>query len=285
MHERYFDPKNDVAFKKVFSHPGILIHFLNTTLRLPDSRKIVSLDYLPQEQLPRIVTEKRGVVDIKVKDASGKTYIIEMQNTYSEALNNRLEAYASLAISNQLEVGGNYCDIQPVVLVCITNEMRISTNPDVISFHETRDRKTQEQIFKNLSYVVIKLQKFSKETEDELTTMEDYWLHYLKCSSKIDHLPRNLKEQEIKEAYTILERFNWSKEERAEYFKTQLAIDAEQATRESFYEKGIEKGIEKGKTAKQIEIARKMLLDNFDLEFISKYSGLDVQEIVGLKKE
>lgn len=46
-----------------------------------------------------------------------------------------------------------------------------------------------------------------------------------------------------------------------------------------------EEAMEKGVQQEKIKIAKKMLLDNFDLEFISKYSGLNVQEIAELKKK
>ena len=49
--------------------------------------------------------------------------------------------------------------------------------------------------------------------------------------------------------------------------------------REEGIKVGIEKGIEKGEKNKSIEIARNMLKDNVDINIISKYSGLSIEEI------
>ena len=46
---------------------------------------------------------------------------------------------------------------------------------------------------------------------------------------------------------------------------------------------GKQLGIDEGEKLKQIEIAKKMLEDNVDIDFISKYSGLSINEINGLK--
>lgn len=46
-------------------------------------------------------------------------------------------------------------------------------------------------------------------------------------------------------------------------------------------EKGIEQGIEKGK----LEIAKKMLLETSDLDFISRTTDLPLEEIKKIKKE
>ena len=49
MSRRYLDPKNDVAFKKLFSNKERLISLLNAILKLSDGHKIIDLDYIPQE--------------------------------------------------------------------------------------------------------------------------------------------------------------------------------------------------------------------------------------------
>ena len=45
----------------------------------------------------------------------------------------------------------------------------------------------------------------------------------------------------------------------------------------------MKKGLEKGSMDKSIEIAKKMLLDSVDIETISKYTNLSIDEIENLK--
>jgi hypothetical protein len=55
MATRYLDPRNDVVFKRIFGeHEGILRSFLNALLPLPADGQIVSLEYLPAEQVPEL---------------------------------------------------------------------------------------------------------------------------------------------------------------------------------------------------------------------------------------
>ena len=48
-------------------------------------------------------------------------------------------------------------------------------------------------------------------------------------------------------------------------------------------EKGVKEGIIQGEKAKQLEIAKKMLDDGFDVQIIIKYTGLSIEEINNLK--
>ena len=50
-------------------------------------------------------------------------------------------------------------------------------------------------------------------------------------------------------------------------------------------EKGIEQGIEQGIKQNNIEIAKKMLQENTDINFISKITGLSYEEIGKIKEE
>ena len=43
MNSRYLDPTNDVAFKKIFAEKDLIMHFLNTVLKLDEENKIVAL--------------------------------------------------------------------------------------------------------------------------------------------------------------------------------------------------------------------------------------------------
>ena len=78
---RFYDPCNDVAFKKVFNqHSDLTISFLNATLRLTGNRTIQSVEFLPQELLPMISESKKSILDVKCTDQLGHTYIVEVQN-------------------------------------------------------------------------------------------------------------------------------------------------------------------------------------------------------------
>ena len=82
MLSKFLDPKNDVAFKKIFGtekNKDILIHFLNDMITFKDSGKIVDVTFLKTNQDPEIAAKKTSLVDILCKDEKGSLYIVEMQ--------------------------------------------------------------------------------------------------------------------------------------------------------------------------------------------------------------
>ena len=103
---RYLDPKADVVFKKIFGeHPTLLISFLNALLPLPSDSPIISLTYLPSEQVPAIPEFKRTIADVKCTDALGRIFIVEMQMNWTDSFKQRLLFGTSQAIVKQLEKG------------------------------------------------------------------------------------------------------------------------------------------------------------------------------------
>ena len=112
-----------------------------------------------------------------------------------------------------------------------------------------------------------------KENEkDELLD----WLYFLE-NPKSERVEEKMKENEnLKEARQKLDGL--SEDERIQKIAElrQKAIMDEKA----IYKKGVEEGIEK----KNIEIAKKMLEENVDIDFISRMTGLTKEKIKELKK-
>jgi predicted transposase/invertase (TIGR01784 family) len=113
---RFLDPRTDIVFKRIFGeHPEILCEFLNGMLPFEDdSEFIVSLEYLPGEQVPDIPLFKNSIVDVRCKDAGGRQFIVEMQMAWTNAFLQRVLFNASKAYVRQLEKGENYEALCPV---------------------------------------------------------------------------------------------------------------------------------------------------------------------------
>ncbi len=87
---RYYDPRYDITFKEVFSHPELLISFLNALLPLKDDEQVEGIEYLSPEMLPETPTNKFSVVDVCCKDRKNRQFIVEMQMVWSEELKSRV---------------------------------------------------------------------------------------------------------------------------------------------------------------------------------------------------
>jgi hypothetical protein len=78
---KFLDPKNDVAFKKIFGtekNKDILIHFLNDMLVFKEKKPIVDVSFLKTMQDPDISSKKTSVVDVLCTDQDKNTYVVEM---------------------------------------------------------------------------------------------------------------------------------------------------------------------------------------------------------------
>ena len=82
MVSKFLDPKNDVAFRKIFGtekNKDLLIHFLNDMIDFKGKKLIQEVTFLKTIQDPETMAKKTSIVDILCKDEKGNQYIVEMQ--------------------------------------------------------------------------------------------------------------------------------------------------------------------------------------------------------------
>jgi predicted transposase/invertase (TIGR01784 family) len=317
---RFYDPTNDVAFKKLFVTPEnkpLLIGFLNSVLRRVGEDRIEEVEILPTEMLPRIPEAKNSLLYIRCTDQKKFQYIVEIQK---RELSYFMQHYVARTYSSQLDVGDDYLQLKPVVFLGIVKGQLFPQPVDYISFHHTLEAKTQCNYLKDLSYAFIELTKFKKQEKD-LETEEDYWIYLFKKASKEDHIPDHAP-GDIQRAYEILESYRWSPLEREVYERQKMAEmddrDAESTAiakgekkgREEGLKEGLEKGLEKGREEglekgreeglekgreeglekgreegekkKALEIAKTLLKQDIPFALVQQSTGLLEEEIRGL---
>ena len=280
---RYLDPTNDVAFKRVFSDERRMMDFLNAILRLPEGEKIETLDFVPNEQVPDLGQGKRSLFDLKCKDQSGTQFLVEMQCRRTPLLMNRIQFYGAHSYTAQMQKGKKtHEDLLPVVVLTIMGESLLPPHIEVISYHKVREEKSQECFLDGLSYVFVELSKFEK-SENELESFEDEWLYFLKHTEESTEPPKTLKDALVMEAYPVMERFNWSPEAYDAYVRASLLIWEEEFEKKAEFnagkKEGIEKGIEQGEKQKAIAMAKTLLQEGVSLTVVAKASGLSTEEL------
>ncbi|MCP5509109.1 MAG: Rpn family recombination-promoting nuclease/putative transposase [Chlamydiales bacterium] len=306
---RYLDPKNDLAFKKIFGeekHKRIPISFLNAALNLEGDAKIVDLEFINTVQSPEIEARKESIVDVLVRDQKGTRYIIEMQVARIEGFEKRAQFYAAKAYCSHFNKGGQYSDLAKVVFLAITDYVVFPDKPGYKCNHEILDTETYEQDLKDFSFTFVELPKFNL-TFDELTSLEEQWYYFLKNTNDTAHLPTLIANHpEIKEAYEVLDRFNWNEAELNAYDRVFRAISDEicilaaaktegraegraEGLREGLEEglkagkvEGLREGIEKGKKEAAINLAKE-LLTILAIEQVADITHLSKEELEKIK--
>ena len=305
---QFADPKNDVAFKKIFGdeqHKEILISFLNAILDFKEDKVIASLDIVSSSQVPKIEEMKLTILDIKAKNKAGEEFIVEMQKRDLYDFTKRSLYYTSKAYVEQLDISQNYNTLKKVYFIGILN-FNMLENKEYISRHLILNKDTLSHDLKDFEFTFIELNKFTKGLDD-LETILDKWMFFLKNATTLDFIPKQYEEiPEFNEAFLIATRYKWNKEDMRVYDwvamkerdeenalrkarDTALAKGMEEGREEGMaqgIEKGIEPGIEQGREEgernKAIEIA-KNLLDILDDETIALKTGLTPSDIKNLR--
>ncbi len=253
---RYLNPTNDVSFKKLFGtegHKDLLLSFLNSMLGLKGRRRIQQVELCPQELSSLFGEGKRSVLDVQCTDASGRRYIVEMQNHYAPDFIKRTQMYTSHAYVSQLGKGTQQLELSPVILLAITNHTVFPKKTQTISYHKMLDIETLEHDLKDISYVFIELSKFHKKDPADLKTIVDKWMYFFKFWQMSKSPPETITEPELLEAYDTMEKFNWDAVELDYYLKADIALAEQQKAKEEELQKGLKKGRKEGRKEGRIE--------------------------------
>lgn len=277
---RFVDPKNDIAFKKIFgdeNHTEILISFLNATLDFKGDYKIKSVKILNPYQVPKIEELKETILDIKATNEKNETFIVEMQRKDLNNFQKRSLYYTSKAYIQQLDKKKDYSTLKKVYFIGIIN-FTIFESKHYLSKHLIINQENSKQELDNFEFTFIELPKF-KIKEDEigkLNTVIEKWIWFLKHTQKLDLIPKEFEEiKEFKEAFLIATQYKWSKKDIEIYdYMTLKEYDEINAIETSFG-----KGLKQGEKNKQLEIAKNLLNSKVPIDVIIQSTGLSREEL------
>lgn len=277
---RFVNPKNDVAFKKIFgdeNHKEILISFLNAVLNLQGVHEIADLTILNPYQAPKLAELKFTLLDVRAIDKRGVTFIVEMQVEQVAGYQKRFLYYGAKAYAGQIERGDDYPKLNQVIFIGILDFVGFA-GEGYLTRHLILNQATQKQEIDGIEFNFIELPKFTKQ-ERELTTLLDKWVYFLKYASDLDVIPDSADTTSLKAAYEVAERFRWSKDELEIYDYWGIKAQDERGIAIAAEQRGKEIGKEIGRREGQLATARALLADGVEPALVMKYSGLNEAEL------
>ena len=284
---KFLDPKNDFCFVQIFGtekNKDILIHFLNDILKFEGSHKITEVTFLKTAQDPQIAAYRQSIVDVLCIDQNGDQVIVEMQISKHRGFEKRAQYYAAKAYSQQvIKEDENhkklavYAKLKAVIFLAIANFTMFPEKEDYKSEHRLLDTKTYEHDLKDFYFVFLELAKFKKNI-DQLKNLEEKWLYFFKHAENstfadIEHLIGN--DVIIRRAFEAIDQASWSEVELNTYEKITKTYLDNLAVEQQKIEDSEVRGEAKGK----IEIAKKMLSQNYSVSDISNLTGLSPEKI------
>jgi len=266
---KYLNPRNDVAFKKIFGtekNKDILKHFLNDVIVSNDKKEIKKVTLLNPMQRPDIIYSKQSTVDVLCEDEDGIQYIVEMQVAKVGGFEKRAQYYAAKAYSSQPQEGDSYTDLKEVVFLAITEYIMFPDKEDYKSVHVTLDQKTYERDLRDFSFTFIELPKFKEKEIKNLKNYEQKWCYFFKHANDPDDIGELLKNSDevIKKAYKELEAHNWTKEELKQYEANEKRARDAKAREAYVREEALAEGLAEGK----VIIARNMLSEGMEFKLL-----------------
>ena len=306
---RFADPKNDLAFKKIFGNENkkeILISFLNAILDFKAGRIIKDVALANPYQIPKIPELKETILDIKATNADGNTFIVEMQKKYLSEFARRSLYYTAKAYVEQLDSNQDYSELKKVYFIGIL-DFTMFDNADCVSRHLIINQETGRQDIDDFEFTFIELPKFKKELQD-LKTIFDKWIYFIQHAKELSMIPKAYDDLPVfKEAFKVAQQNCWSKKELEIYDYVALkafdeihALDT--ATKKGLKQgieqgivQGIERGIEQGKQQgikqgreqgieeRTLEITKNLLNAGVDLNTIVQTTGLNLKQIQNLR--
>lgn len=270
--QKYLDPKNDVAFKRLFGtekNKEILVNFLNDVLCR--SNIIEEVEFLPTINIPDSAEQRVSIVDVMCRDKAGAKFIIEMQVVSTLEYLKRAQYYAACAYVGQRTKEVKYKDLKEVIFLAICNQTILPEHEHYISYHVMLEQSTHKNHLKDFSYTFIELEKFNKSAE-ALSSQLDKWIYFFKHAEEGDVFPQQLmKDEHIHQALDEMKSFNWSEEELLAYEHVEYEHYA--------YIGNMALAKEEGKIEGKIEIAKKLKAVGMDDKQIAAITELTIDEI------
>lgn len=286
----FINPKTDFAFKKIFGSKeskDILISFLDAIL-YDEAEMIADLVILDPYQAPRIQGIKDSYLDVKATLTDGTTVIIEMQVLNVLGFEKRVLYNAAKAFSIQLGVGEDYTRLNPVIALTITDFEMFPGGDRIISRYRLKEKDDLTDYSDDIELVFVELPKFEKSLE-QLVTLVDKWLYFLKCANQLETVPPTLKSvTALDHAFTVARQSKLTRKELDILEKRQMFLhdnrNAILKAKQDGLQAGRAEGRAEGERLKALAIAQQ-LLDVLDVETISQKTGLTVAEIRQLKAQ
>ena len=232
----FADLKNDFVFRRIFGqHPDILRGLLNDLLDRQGDRTIEAIEYLPSEQLPLVAGAKLSILDVKCRDRSGTTFVVEMQLLHVPGFVNRVVYNACKAYVDQLKAGEPYIGLADVVALSVCDfelwpdaEQDAQSLPRVpmLSRWNMTERGSGNQGLLQVQYAFLELPKLPARKPE---TGTELWTWLFVHAPELTEVPPDLPPGPHRAAVELANQEAFTQAEREAYRR---ALDEIQQVRE-----------------------------------------------------
>ena len=284
--------RNDYAFKRVFGvkeNKDVLQDLLECILDIP-SEDIADLELLDKELHKDLISDKTGVLDVKLRLKNNTIIDIEIQNRWNSEFVQRTIFYWAKMYTENLKTGEVYTKLPRCITINIVGEgfdlnNLIHSEYNVVEKH-INDRLSDELEIHFLNLAKIKEQQENIEQDEKKKKLYS-WLKFIETD---DGEVRNMlaeNSEMMAKANTTINIMEMSPKEKWLY-ENRMKYEHDKASwKHMGYQEGIlqgeingrKEGIKQGAYQTKLETARNLFRLGLSIENIAEVTGLSKEEV------
>ena len=272
--------RNDYAFKRVFGveeNKDVLQDFLECILDI-QPEDIAGLELLDKELHKDLISDKTGVLDVKLRLKNNTIIDIEIQNRWNNEFVQRTIFYWAKMYTENLKTSEVYTKLPKCITINIVGEgfnlnSLLHSEYNVVEKH-INDRLSDELEIHFLNLAKVKEQQESFE-QDEKKNKLYKWLKFIKTDNPEVREMLAENSEMMRKANSTIAVMEMSPKEKWLY-ENRMKYEYDKA---SWKHVGYQEGIDKGAHQAKLETAKNLLAMNFSIENIAQATGLSLEEI------
>ena len=282
---KLLQPKIDIVFQSLFNKKNAEItkSFIEALL----DEKVNSIEINDTKELTRDKPmNKLGILDLELDINNKEKVDVEVQLLKNDEFIHRLLYYWSRLYSKQMQRGEEYTKAKRVVIIAIvdfeidiTKELR-----RMETIWNIREKEKTEKVLTDLLEIrIINLRRVREAYREDKENKKNQWVMFLEDPNSKEVKEIMEKNEDVKKAIiTVKEMSEDEKMEKLAELRQKAIMDEK-----ALYNTGIREGKElgratgkeEGKHENKIEVIKRMLNDNLEIEMIKKYTNATDEEI------
>ena len=288
--------RNDYAFKRVFGveeNKDVLQDLLECILDIPPE-DIAGLELLDKEFHKELLSEKLGILDIKLRLNDGTFVDIEIQNNWHFDFPERTLYYWSKMYNEAIKQGQDYTKLPKCITINLIGK-GFNKNKRLHNKYLVLEQDTKEPLVSKLEIHILNLEKAKLlkegQCQDNKTKRLLNWLKFIETDNPEVREVLAENSEIMKKANTAISvmemspKDKWLYDSRMKYEHDRASCISE-GYRQGILQgeikgrqEGISQGFAVGSYQTKLETARLMKQANCELGFIVQMTGLSKEEI------
>ena len=268
--------RNDYAFKRVFGveeNKDVLQDLLECILDIPPEN-IAGLELLDKELHKDSISDKTGVLDVKLRLKNNIIIDIEIQNRWNSEFVQRTIFYWAKMYTENLKTSDVYTKLPKCITINIVGE-GFDLNNLLHSEYNVVEKHINERLSDELEIHFLNLAKVKEQQEsfeqDEKKKKLYNWLKFIKTDNPEVRKMLAESSEMMAKANATINIMEMSPKEKWLY-ENRMKYEHDKA---SWKHVGYQEGVHQNK----LETAKNLLAMNFPIENIAQATGLSLEEI------